>query len=70
MAELAIDETNKVERANVTLTVVDVDIETPWFLLSRPPRVKNTTPKMALSNYAIEKFTRNGLQGRCMSPKV
>jgi hypothetical protein len=33
-AELAIDETSKVERANVTLNVVDVDIETPWFLLS------------------------------------
>ena len=33
-AELAIDETSKVERAIVILNVVDVDIETPWFLLS------------------------------------
>jgi hypothetical protein len=28
-AELAIDETSKVEKTNVNLKVVDVDIETP-----------------------------------------
>ena len=55
IAELANDETSKVERANVILNVVDVDIETPWFLLSRPPRVRNITPNMTLSNFKRQK---------------